>query len=145
MDAPAKRRVAVNAAGTCATAILLTFCIASDAWFGDSAAPRQHLALSVFRAIETRRDLVRVTNTGVSTLIDATGRIQWQGPLHEVDADNPLPPETFIVEAALLDIKTPFLPFHRYFPWACGLAVVVISLANARKQWQHGKRGPHGR
>src|SRR6185503_5660397 len=48
--------------------------MANDAWFGDTSEPWEHLALSVFRAIELRTDLVRAVNTGVSAFIDASGR-----------------------------------------------------------------------
>lgn len=49
--------------------------ITNDAWFGATREPHIHLALSVFRAIEQRRYLVRATNTGVSAVIDSGGRI----------------------------------------------------------------------
>jgi apolipoprotein N-acyltransferase len=49
--------------------------ITNDGWYGDSAAPRQHLALAVLRAVENRRYLVRAANTGISAVIDPTGRI----------------------------------------------------------------------
>lgn len=49
--------------------------VTNDAWFGDTSEPWQHLALSVFRAVELRTDLVRAVNTGVSAFIDATGRV----------------------------------------------------------------------
>jgi len=48
--------------------------ITNDGWYGDSAAPRQHLALAVLRAAETRRWLVRSANTGISAIIDPSGR-----------------------------------------------------------------------
>ncbi len=48
--------------------------ILNDAWFGDTAEPWIHNALSKFRAIEHRRDLVRAANSGVSSVIDAAGR-----------------------------------------------------------------------
>ncbi len=49
--------------------------ISNEAWFGKSAYPYQALAISVFRAVENRVNLVRCTNTGVSGFIDPYGRI----------------------------------------------------------------------
>ncbi len=49
--------------------------ITNDGWYGDSAAPLQHLALAVLRAAETRRWVVRAANTGISAIIDPRGRI----------------------------------------------------------------------
>ncbi|NJK88940.1 MAG: apolipoprotein N-acyltransferase, partial [Myxococcales bacterium] len=56
--------------------------ITNDSWYGDSHEPLIHLALATFRSIETRRALIRSTNTGISALIDPVGRIvkrtgQW--------------------------------------------------------------------
>ena len=55
--------------------------ITNDAWFGYSSAPYQHLFMSVFRAIENRRPLMRSANTGISAIIDSTGRVNIQGDL----------------------------------------------------------------
>jgi apolipoprotein N-acyltransferase len=49
--------------------------LANDAWFGDSQEPRIHLQLARLRAIEHRRYLVRATNSGISALVDPTGRV----------------------------------------------------------------------
>nr|WP_279593489.1 apolipoprotein N-acyltransferase [Pseudodesulfovibrio sp. S3-i] len=49
--------------------------ISNDAWFGNTSAPGQHLSLSIMRAVEQGRWLVRCTNTGISAFIDPTGRI----------------------------------------------------------------------
>ena len=45
----------------------------NDAWFGPTHAPLLHHFLARMRAIETRRDLVRTVNTGLSGHISATG------------------------------------------------------------------------
>ena len=50
--------------------------ITNDAWFGRSSAPYQHLAISIFRAIETRTPLIRAANTGVTAIIDQNGHIR---------------------------------------------------------------------
>jgi apolipoprotein N-acyltransferase len=50
--------------------------LTNDGWYGDSAAPYQHLAISRFRAVENRRYLLRSTNSGISAFIEPTGRLQ---------------------------------------------------------------------
>jgi apolipoprotein N-acyltransferase len=49
--------------------------ISNEAWFGRSATPHHILAMSVFRAVENRVNVIRSTNTGVSCFIDPYGRI----------------------------------------------------------------------
>lgn len=55
--------------------------ITNDAWFGRSSAPYQHLAISTFRAIETRTPLIRAANTGVTAIVDQNGHIRTMTPL----------------------------------------------------------------
>jgi len=47
--------------------------VTNDAWFGDTVAPHQHLAMARMRTVEFRRPMVRAANSGVSALIDARG------------------------------------------------------------------------
>lgn len=57
--------------------------VTNDAWFNDSSAPHQHLQIARLRAIETGRQLVRVSNRGVSGLIDTDGQLVAQTPMFE--------------------------------------------------------------
>jgi len=50
--------------------------VSNDAWFGHSFAPYQHFQIAQMRAIETGRDLLRATNTGITGLVDASGHVQ---------------------------------------------------------------------
>jgi apolipoprotein N-acyltransferase len=49
--------------------------ITNDAWYGDSSAPYQLLAMSALRAVETHTPMVRVANTGISAVIQPDGAI----------------------------------------------------------------------
>jgi apolipoprotein N-acyltransferase len=49
--------------------------VTNDAWFGDTVAPRQHLAMARMRCVEFRRPMVRAANSGISALIDARGEV----------------------------------------------------------------------
>jgi len=47
--------------------------ISNEGWFKESSEFDQMMAMSLFRAVETRRSLFRCTNTGISCLIDPLG------------------------------------------------------------------------
>ncbi len=55
----------------------------NDGWFLGSNGPQIHLALSLFRSVEFRVPMVRATNSGISVMIDAGGRIIPQSQLPE--------------------------------------------------------------
>lgn len=79
-----------------------------DTWFGDSIAPWEHLGLARLRSIEHRRYLVRATNSGVSAIIDAAGRVTKHGGMFKA--------ESFVGEVKLMAPTTVYerigdLPF----------------------------------
>lgn len=55
--------------------------ITNDAWYGKTSAPTHTLAMTVLRAIETRRTIVRAANTGFSAFISPAGEIQQRTEL----------------------------------------------------------------
>ena len=90
--------------------------ISNDAWFGLTSAPEQHLQLSVLRAVEQGRWLVRATNTGISAFVDPAGRIRARSSLMRTET--------------LVDIAAPeegVTPFHRLFPWLAYLAAATLA------------------
>ena len=52
--------------------------ISNDGWFLQTAAPLQHLRINIFRAIETRRPVLRATTTGYNAWIDSLGRLRFR-------------------------------------------------------------------
>ena len=53
----------------------LFFNITNDGWYLDTAAPYQHFLVNIFRAVETRRPVMRAANNGISAVIDPWGRV----------------------------------------------------------------------
>lgn len=52
--------------------------VSNDAWFDGSVGAEQAFAMTAFRAVENRRALVRVANTGVSGVFDPSGELWAQ-------------------------------------------------------------------
>jgi len=47
--------------------------VTNDSWYGNSSGPYQHKEISVLRAVENRRAVVRAANGGISCIIDPLG------------------------------------------------------------------------
>ena len=102
----------------------------NDAWFDPLWGSRQHMAQCVFRCVENRIDVVRVTNTGVTCHIDRSGAIVSR---LEPDAAGWRAPQVMICEAGLSPESIPMTFYTRYgdlFGWLCA-AVSILSSAGA--------------
>lgn len=105
--------------------------LTNDAWYGDTTEPWEHLALSVYRSVEARGDLVRAVNTGVSAFIDATGRVYEQS--YAVDPkENPTPMSGHLAPMALMETgHTVFAAVGNLFAWLCVAATGLLWLVPA--------------
>ncbi|MBU1533801.1 hypothetical protein KKF84_00690, partial [Myxococcota bacterium] len=72
----------------------ILFNITNDAWFGATQEPYQHLALAVFRSVETRLPMVRNVNIGVSAFISPDGSLGIFAPSGD-PPDDPTPHRGF--------------------------------------------------
>ena len=57
--------------------------VTNDSWYGSWQEPYQHLYMTLARGVEFRRPVLRVTNTGVSSVVLASGDILEQSPIHQ--------------------------------------------------------------
>ena len=95
--------------------------ITNDAWWGDTPGYVQHLSYASLRAIETRRWIARSANTGISAIIDPSGKIVsrtswWQ-------------PETLKGKVGLSDEQTFFVRNGDFIGRLSTLMAALILLA----------------
>lgn len=102
----------------------ILFAVANDAWFGDTMAPFQHEALALWRAVENRRFLIRVTNTGVTDVIDPAGRVLLRLPVFQAVAT--------VAEVRRLRLDTLYTRFGDWFAWLVTAAALWVLLPSAR-------------
>jgi len=57
--------------------------VTNDSWYGSWQEPYQHMYMTLARGIEFRRPVLRVTNTGISTVSLASGEILERSPIHQ--------------------------------------------------------------
>jgi len=98
--------------------------ISNDGWFGRSAAPAQHLNMARLRAVETRRFLLRATNTGVTAVVDPYGRLTLEAPSH-----------TAAVLTAGFTYRGEQSFYTRNGDWFAALCALLTLAALARKLW----------
>ncbi len=104
--------------------------ITNDAWFGESSAPYQHFAMVVFRSVENRIAFARSANTGISGLIDPSGRILHATPIFTEQA-----------VSGRLPLRQTLTFYTRYgdvFAYAC---VIITAFLGIAADW----RRPHAR
>jgi apolipoprotein N-acyltransferase len=93
--------------------------VSNDGWLdpGTGVASQQHFAMAGFRAVETRRYLVRATTTGISGVYDPFGRVLGSLGVGERGA--------LVIRVSGLEGLTPYARFGDVFAFACVLAAAA--------------------
>ncbi|WP_245944375.1 apolipoprotein N-acyltransferase [Marinospirillum perlucidum] len=89
--------------------------VSNDSWFGRSIGPLQHFQIARFRALETGRELVRVTNNGITALVDHQGQIKQR-----------LPQFTQEVLLGAIQPREGSTPFMQTTSWPLWLACLLL-------------------
>ena len=99
--------------------------VSNDAWFGDSTAPHQHQEIAAMRSLEFGRPMLRVTNTGITSLIDYRGQVVQRGAQFEAVAID--------VEVTPREGSTPYVTLG---DWLAVLLATAMLIAG----WYSGRR-----
>jgi apolipoprotein N-acyltransferase len=101
----------------------------NDGYLGPTPVLRQHLANAVFRAIETDRPVLRVTNVGITSYITETGIV--------IDPADSYTEATRVWTVARSDgSQTFYVKYGDWFAWLCSivtLTLLVLSYGRRRK------------
>ena len=104
--------------------------ISNDGYLGPTAVMKQHLSNAVFRAVENRREVLRVTNSGITADIKADGLVQQPTEAFQPDV------RTWKINSATS--HDPFYTLHGdVFVATClalSIVVVFLSILGIRKQ-----------
>lgn len=106
--------------------------ITNDAWWGDTPGYRQHCSYASLRAIETRRDIARCANTGISCIINQRGDIvektSWWEPAVICGEVNLNTRETFFVRTGDFVGRICVLVFFLLLLWLVSRSFIPKSL-----------------
>ena len=99
--------------------------VSNVAWFGDSLAPAQHLAIARLRAIETGRMHLTATNSGITAAIDRDGRVLKRLPQFTEDR--------LEIEAQGYTGATPYVKLRDWPVVLLSLAILAAAVIRARR------------
>lgn len=99
--------------------------VSNVAWFGDSLAPAQHLAIARLRAIETGRMYLTATNSGITAAIDRDGRVLKRLPQFTEDR--------LEIGAQGYSGATPYVKLRDWPVVLLSLAILAAAVIRARR------------
>jgi apolipoprotein N-acyltransferase len=101
--------------------------LTNDGYLGDTPVLRQHLANAVFRAVETNRPVLRVTNVGITAYIDENGGV--------FNASEPYTEDTRIWKVKKSAAPSTFyVKYGDWLVWVSGAVSLILLILALRKK-----------
>ena len=99
----------------------------NDGYLGPTPVLRQHLANAVFRAVETNRPVLRVTNVGITAYINERGQV--------IDPAPPYTEGTRVWSVARSDgSQTLYVRWGDWFAWVCVIVTLGLVVFGLRRK-----------
>ena len=80
--------------------------ITNDSWFGNRVGPYQHFYIARAKSLIANRPLIRVSNNGISAIINKNGKIIISTKLNQI---------TSFKYKLILSEQSSFIRFHNYY------------------------------
>jgi len=100
--------------------------ITNDGWFKDSSELDHHLHVCAFRAVENRVPIARCANTGISALIEPTGRIAEH--IADSAGNRRAVKGTLTGRLAMTDARAAYTRIGDVFAWLSLFALTAVNL-----------------
>lgn len=100
--------------------------VTNDSWYGNSSGPYQHKEMSVLRAVENRRTVMRAANGGISCVINPLGRTEVESKMFTKDI--------IVKDAPIETVETIYTKTHMVIPvlssvfslWIIGINILKV-------------------
>jgi len=91
--------------------------LTEDGWYGKTSGPYQHFSLTVLRAVENRRALIRAANTGFSGFVLPSGKVLTKSKLYEE--------AVLVADLPILKEKTVYQTIGDLLPQTCLVLLTI--------------------
>ncbi len=99
--------------------------LTNDGWFWGSGMLDLHFRCGIFRAVENRKPLLVVANTGISAFVDGNGAVRERGPRRQ--------PQVLLAEVNADGRSSPYAAVGDWPAWLCATACIGLAVIGLRR------------
>ena len=99
--------------------------ITNDSWFGTRSGPYQHFYITRIKALVANKPLLRVSNNGISAIIDNSGKIIKSSKLNQISQ---------IKYILKINNNKSYFPIHKIFTFYLFLIFIFLIINRKRKE-----------
>jgi apolipoprotein N-acyltransferase len=100
--------------------------LTNDGWFWGSGMLDLHFRCGIFRAVENRRPLLVVANTGISAFVDGNGAVRERGPRRQ--------PKVLLADVQADGRASPYETLGDWPAWLCAAGCIGLAVVGLRRR-----------